>query len=187
MRQQQETEYSCGVRMSKDYIRSEACDINAHINPITLFGVHVNTTFGFDNQNEFIRMEAKIVHVNVATGASRLHSKWLFHAWSKTQLSLYFATGQQFLIKSLSYLWYEVTFIISNIMKMNSRHTNADTTIYIHTEASCPFKVRGLRFLSQVNFECSFQKTKNSRLIFSIFSTITLAWLDRSVCHIISC
>ncbi len=41
--------------------------INAHINPITLFGVHVNTTFGFDNQNELIRMEAKSVHVNVAT------------------------------------------------------------------------------------------------------------------------
>ncbi len=41
--------------------------INAHINPITLFGVHVNTTFGFYNQNEFIRMEAKSVHVNVAT------------------------------------------------------------------------------------------------------------------------
>ncbi len=40
--------------------------INDHINPITLFGVHVNTTFGFDNQNEFIRMEAKSVHVNVA-------------------------------------------------------------------------------------------------------------------------
>ncbi len=41
--------------------------INDHINPITLFGVHVNTTFGFDNQNEFIRMEAKSVHANVAT------------------------------------------------------------------------------------------------------------------------
>ncbi len=35
--------------------------------------------------------------------------------------------------------------------------------------------------LSQVDFECSFQKTKNSRLIFSIFNTITQAWLDRSV------
>ncbi len=43
--------------------------INDHINPITLFGIHVNTTFGFDNQNEFIRMEAKSVHVNVATVA----------------------------------------------------------------------------------------------------------------------
>ncbi len=40
--------------------------INDHINPITLFSVHVNTTFGFDNRNEFIRMEAKSVHVNVA-------------------------------------------------------------------------------------------------------------------------
>ncbi len=44
--------------------------INDHINPITLFGVHVNTTFGFDNQNEFIRMEAKSVHVNVASGST---------------------------------------------------------------------------------------------------------------------
>ncbi len=41
--------------------------INDHINPITLFSVHVNTTFGFVNQNEFIPMEAKSVHVNVAT------------------------------------------------------------------------------------------------------------------------
>ncbi len=56
------------------------------------------------------------------------------------------------------------------------------------TEASCPFKVRGpLRFLSQVNFECSFQKTKYSRFIFSIFNTITPAWLNRSASHIISC
>ncbi len=41
--------------------------INTHINPITLFSVHVNTTFGFVSQNEFIRMEAKSVHVNVAS------------------------------------------------------------------------------------------------------------------------
>ncbi len=43
--------------------------INDHINPITLFSVHVNTTFGFVNQNEFIPMEAKSVHVNVATNS----------------------------------------------------------------------------------------------------------------------
>ncbi len=30
---------------------------------------HVNTTFGFDNRNEFNRMEAKSVHVNVAIDA----------------------------------------------------------------------------------------------------------------------
>ncbi len=41
--------------------------INTHINPITLYNVHVNTTFRFDNPNEFIQMEAKRVHVNVAT------------------------------------------------------------------------------------------------------------------------
>ncbi len=40
--------------------------INDHINPITLFSVHVNNTFRFVNQNEFIPMEAKSVHVNVA-------------------------------------------------------------------------------------------------------------------------
>ncbi len=40
--------------------------INAHINPITLFSVHVNTTFGFVNHNELIPMEPKGVHVNVA-------------------------------------------------------------------------------------------------------------------------
>ncbi len=45
-----------------------------------------------------------------------------------------------------------------------------------------------LRFLSQVDFECRFQKTKqNSRYFFSIFNTITPAWLDRSVRHIINC
>ncbi len=31
-------------------------------------------------------------------------------------------------------------------------------------------------FLSQVDFECNFQKTKNSRIIFSIFDTITPVW-----------
>ncbi len=48
--------------------------------------------------------------------------------------------------------------------------------------STCP-----LRFLSQVDFECSFQKKKNSRIIFSIFDTITPAWLNGSVRHIISC
>ncbi len=44
-----------------------------------------------------------------------------------------------------------------------------------------------LRFLSQVDFKCSFQKTKNSSIIFYIFDTITPAWLNHSVRHIISC
>ncbi len=65
MRQQRETEYSAHVKRL-NLIRS-LWHINTRINPITLFGVHVNTTFGFDNQNEFIRMEAKSVHVNIAT------------------------------------------------------------------------------------------------------------------------
>ncbi len=39
---------------------------HAHINPITVFSVHVNTTFGFINQNEFIPIEAKSVHVSIA-------------------------------------------------------------------------------------------------------------------------
>ncbi len=40
-----------------------------------------------------------------------------------------------------------------------------------------------LRFLSKVDFESSFQKTKNSRIMFVIFDTITLysSWLERSV------
>ncbi len=41
---------------------------------------------------------------------------------------------------------------------------------------SCPFNVREhVPSQSQVDFECSFQKTKNSRLFFSIFNTITPA------------
>ncbi len=46
----------------------------------------------------------------------------------------------------------------------------------IQSEGTCL-----LRFLRQVDFESSFQKTKNCRLIFSIFHTITPAWLNRSV------
>ncbi len=41
---------------------------------------------------------------------------------------------------------------------------------------TCP-----LRFLRQVDFECSFHKTKNSWLLFSISNTIKQAWLKRSV------
>ncbi len=42
-----------------------------------------------------------------------------------------------------------------------------------------------LRFLSQVDFKSSFQKTKNSRIIFVIFDTITLypLWLERPARH----
>ncbi len=68
MRQQRETlniHAVCACQKIKS--DQKLVTYNAHINPITLFGVHVNTTFGFDNQNEFIRMEAKSVHVNVAT------------------------------------------------------------------------------------------------------------------------
>ncbi len=45
-----------------------------------------------------------------------------------------------------------------------------------------------LRFLSQVDFECSFPKTKNSRTIYlSIFDRITPVWWVCSVQHSISC
>ncbi len=37
----------------------------------------------------------------------------------------------------------------------------------------------GLRFFNQVDFECSFHKTKYCRLIFSMFNTITPAWLNQ--------
>ncbi len=59
-----------------------------------------------------------------------------------------------------------------------------DTRLIVHSKCKCP-----LRFLSQVNFESSFQKTKYSRIIFVIFDTITLyhSWLERSVRHIINC
>ncbi len=51
--------------------------INAHINPITLFSVHVNTTFKFINRNEFRPIEPQIVHVNVANDA---YGRWT-HCW----------------------------------------------------------------------------------------------------------
>ncbi len=58
------------------------------------------------------------------------------------------------------------------------------------TRGVMPIETKGarapLRFLSQVDFECSFQKTKNSRINIFIFDTITLAWLDRSVRQITS-
>jgi len=41
--------------MSKDQIPFEASD--THINLITLLSVHVNTTFGFINENGFIVIE----------------------------------------------------------------------------------------------------------------------------------
>ncbi len=41
--------------------------INAHVNLITLFSVHVNTTFRFINRNKFSPIEPQIGHVNVAT------------------------------------------------------------------------------------------------------------------------
>ncbi len=40
---------------------------SARINPITLFSVHVNTTFRFITRNEFSPIEPTIVHANVAT------------------------------------------------------------------------------------------------------------------------
>ncbi len=53
--------------------------------------------------------------------------------------------------------------------------------VEVRSEASCPFKVRG--HVPQI-FEPSgfwMQLPKNSRIIFSIFDTITPAWLDRSM------
>ena len=41
------------------------CQVNAHINPIILLIVHVNTTFGFINRNELIPIETKVVRVNM--------------------------------------------------------------------------------------------------------------------------
>ncbi len=45
---------------------------NAHINPITLFSVHVNTTFRFINRNEFSQIEPQTVHVNVASDTYKM-------------------------------------------------------------------------------------------------------------------
>ncbi len=61
-----ETLYLC----SNAHVKKKNSDwklwhINAHINPITLFSIHVNTTFRFINRNEFSPIEPKIVHVNV--------------------------------------------------------------------------------------------------------------------------
>ncbi len=44
--------------------------VNAHINTITLFSVHVNTTFRFINRNEFSPIEPQVVHTNVASSHS---------------------------------------------------------------------------------------------------------------------
>ncbi len=60
--------------------------------------------------------------------------------------------------------------------------------VEVRSEASCPFKVRGqvpqiFEPVPQI-FEPSgfwMQLPKNSRIIFSIFDTITPAWLDRSM------
>ncbi len=46
--------------------------VNAHINTIPLFSVHVNTTFRFINRNEFRPIEPQVVHTNVASS----HSLW---------------------------------------------------------------------------------------------------------------
>ncbi len=50
-------------------------------------------------------------------------------------------------------------------------------TYYVNTFTHIILIIRGVmpiqRFLSQVDFKWSFQKTKNSRFIFSIFNTIT--------------
>ncbi len=49
---QTEKLYWCSVRMSeRNLFWFEACDINVHINPITLFSVHVN------NQSEWIQSD----------------------------------------------------------------------------------------------------------------------------------
>ncbi len=53
------------------------------------------------------------------------------------------------------------------------------TSEYYNSEVSCPFKVRvhmPPQIFGQVDFECSFQKTKNCRIIFSIFDSITPVW-----------
>jgi len=41
---------------------------------ITLFRVHVNTTFRFINRNELTLIETKVVHVNIATVKAQLPS-----------------------------------------------------------------------------------------------------------------
>lgn len=53
--------------------------INVNINPITLFSVDVNTMFGFINRNEFIQIETKRVHVNVAIVISITEMSFRFH------------------------------------------------------------------------------------------------------------
>ncbi len=57
-------------------------------------------------------------------------------------------------------------------------HTHKHTHSHTQKDALCP-----LGFLSQVDFESSFQKTKNSRIIFVICDKITLfrSWLELSL------
>ncbi len=63
----------------------KACDINAHINPITLFSVHVNTTFRFVHWNKFNPIETKNVHVNIAN--ERGCSKMMKHSVSCSRVN----------------------------------------------------------------------------------------------------
>ncbi len=61
---------------------------------------------------------------------------------------------------------------------------------FLFSEASCPFKVRARApsdFWAKWMLNAASKRQKNSRIIFSIFDTITPAWLNRSACHIISC
>ncbi len=63
------------------YVPKNNIPICAHINPITLFSVHVNTIFRFINRNEFNLIEPKIVHVNLASVVSVLVELALIMKW----------------------------------------------------------------------------------------------------------
>ncbi len=54
------------ANVKKNYSDLKLVTYHAHINPVTLFSFHVNTTFRFINRNEFSPIEPKIVHVNLA-------------------------------------------------------------------------------------------------------------------------
>ncbi len=90
------------------------------------------------------------------------------HGWSST------SPKEPMLHPFISLHWLPVVAQVQDIdacIKNNHRLSQGR-----HAHSKCP-----LRFVSQVDFESSFQQTKNSRIIFVIFDTITLYVHDYNV------
>ncbi len=58
------------AHVKKNFYSNLKLVTNEHINPITLFSFHVNTTF--INRNEFSLIEPQTVHVNVASDTYKM-------------------------------------------------------------------------------------------------------------------